>query len=103
MAKVMNLGVHCSECIHYQGIVRLCIAWLYRKEYCYYTQFLFMVIENVIISVDFGHKNDMSVETVFRIDKSRLIILSQKIIGCAKDFDTEEKRNDYLNKERCNL
>lgn len=25
----MNLGVHCSECIHYQGIVRLCIAWLY--------------------------------------------------------------------------
>lgn len=20
MAKVMNLGVHCSECIHYQGI-----------------------------------------------------------------------------------
>jgi hypothetical protein len=36
MAKVMNLGVHCSECIHYQGIVRLCIAWLYRKEYCYY-------------------------------------------------------------------
>lgn len=62
-----------------------------------------MVIENVIISVDFGHKNDMSVETVFRIDKSRLIILSQKIIGCAKDFDTEEKRNDYLNKERCNL
>lgn len=62
-----------------------------------------MVIENVIISVDFGHKNDMSVETVFRIDKGRSIILSQKIIGCAKDFDTEEKRNDYLNKERCNL
>lgn len=60
--------------------VRLCIAWLYRKEYCYYTQFLFMVIENVIISVDFGHKNDMSVETVFRIDKSRLIILSQRLL-----------------------
>lgn len=20
MAKVMNLGAHCSECIHYQGI-----------------------------------------------------------------------------------
>lgn len=38
MAKVMNLGVHCSECIHYQGIrsfmvsVRLCIAWLYKRE-----------------------------------------------------------------------
>lgn len=32
MAKVMNLGVHCSECIHYQGILRLCIAWLYRRE-----------------------------------------------------------------------
>lgn len=59
--------------------------------------------DNVIISVDFGHKNDMSVETVFRIDKGGSIILSQKIIGCAKDFDTEEKRNDYLNKERCNL
>lgn len=59
--------------------------------------------DNTIISVDFGHKNDMSVETVFRRDKSGLIVLSQKIIGCAKDFDTEEKRNDYLNKERCKL
>lgn len=59
--------------------------------------------DNVIISVDFGHKNDIAVETVFRKDKGGLIILSQKIIGCAKDFDTEEKRNDYLNKERCNL
>lgn len=44
-----------------------------------------------------------AVETVFRKDKGELIILSQKIIGCAKDFDIEEKRNDYLNKERCNL
>ena len=79
-----------------------CMA-LQKRILLLFTQFLFTVIENVIISVDFGHKNDMSVETVFRIDKSRLIILSQKIIGCAKDFDTEEKRNDYLNKERCNL
>ena len=59
--------------------------------------------DNVIISVDFGHKNDIAVETVFRKDKGELIILSQEIIGCAKDFDIEEKRNDYLNKERCNL
>ena len=59
--------------------------------------------DNVIISVDFGHKNDIAVETVFRKDKGELIILSQKIIGCAKDFDIEEKRNDYLNKESCNL
>lgn len=37
MAKVMNLGVHCSECIVVSAytikvFVRLCIAWLYRRE-----------------------------------------------------------------------
>ena len=45
-----------------------CMA-LQKRILLLFTQFLFMVIENVIISVDFGHKNDMSVETVFRIDK----------------------------------
>ena len=53
----------------------------------------------IIISVDFGHKNDIAIETVFRKDKSGLTILSQKVIGRADDFNTEEKRNKYLNNE----
>lgn len=32
MTKIMNLGAHYGECIHYQGILRLCIAWLYGRE-----------------------------------------------------------------------
>lgn len=55
---------------------------------------------DIIVSVDFGCKNDMAVETVFRKDKTGLTILSQNIIGRAEDFNTEEKRNNYLNKER---
>ena len=54
---------------------------------------------DIIISVDLGHKNDMAIETVFRKDKSGLTILSQKVIGRADDFNTEEKRNKYLNNE----
>ena len=55
---------------------------------------------DIIVSVDFGCKNDMAVETVFRKDKMVLTILSQNIIGRAEDFNIEEKRNSYLNKER---
>jgi hypothetical protein len=55
---------------------------------------------DIIVSVDLGCKNDMAVETVFRKDKMGLTILSQNIIGRAEDFNTEEKRNNYLNKER---
>jgi hypothetical protein len=54
---------------------------------------------DIIISVDFGHKNDIAIETVFRKDKSGLTILSQKVIVRADDFNTEEKRNKYLNNE----
>lgn len=54
---------------------------------------------DIIVSVDFGHNKDMAVETVFREDKSGLIILSQKIIGRRDDFNTEEKRNKHLNNE----
>ena len=54
---------------------------------------------DIIISVDFGHKNDIAIETVFRKDKSGLTILSQKVIGRADDFNTEERRNKYLNNE----
>ena len=52
----------------------------------------------MIISIDFGHKDDVSVETIFRKDKNVLTILSQKVISRADDFNTEEKRNNYLNK-----
>lgn len=54
---------------------------------------------DIIISVDLGHKKDMAIETVFRKDKSGLTILSQKVIGRADDFNTEEKRNKHLNDE----
>lgn len=55
-------------------------------------------VENMIISIDFGHKDDVVVETIFRKDKNGLTILSQKVISRADDFNTEEKRNNYLNK-----
>lgn len=55
--------------------------------------------ENKIICVDFGNNGDMAVESVFRKDKNRLTLLSQKIIGRSCDFDTEEKREKYLNNE----
>lgn len=35
---------------------------------------------DAIVSIDFGHKDDVTVETVFRKDKSRLTILSQRNI-----------------------
>ena len=40
MAKVMNLGVHCSECIHYQGIrpFMYCMA-LQKRILLLFTQF----------------------------------------------------------------
>ena len=66
------------------------------------TQFNLLPLEkcgDIIISVDFGHKNDIAIETVFRKDKRGLTILSQKVIGRADDFNTEEKRNKYLNNE----
>lgn len=53
----------------------------------------------MIISIDFGHKDDVAVETIFRKDKNGLTILSQKVISRADDFNTEEKRNNYLNKK----
>lgn len=47
---------------------------------------------DAIVSIDFGHKDDVAVETVFRKDKSGLTILSQKIVGHTDDFNTEKKR-----------
>ena len=35
---------------------------------------------DMIISIDFGHKDDITVETTFRKDKSGLTILSQRDI-----------------------
>ena len=58
---------------------------------------------DIIISVDFGHKNDIAIETVFRKDKSGLTILSQKVIGRADDFNTEEKRNRCLTVIICRI
>lgn len=53
---------------------------------------------DTIVSVDFGHKDDVAIETVFRKDKSGLTILSQKIIGRAEDFNTEKKRSNFITK-----
>lgn len=42
MAKVMNLGAHCSECIHYQGICPFmyCMA-LQKRILLLYTIFVY--------------------------------------------------------------
>ena len=49
--------------------------------------------------VDFGHGKDVSTKTVLKKRKDGLIVLSQEVIGLASDFNTEEKREKYLNNE----
>ena len=57
-------------------------------------------VENMIISIDFGHKDDVAVETIFRKDKNGLTILSQKVISRADDFNTEELIEHFKGKEK---
>ena len=52
-----------------------------------------------VVCVDFGHGNDVSTKTVLKKRKDGLIVLSQEVIGLASDFNTEEKREKYLNNE----
>lgn len=52
-----------------------------------------------VVCIDFGHGEDIATRTVFKKDKDTLIVLSQKVIGRASDFNTEEKRERYLNNE----
>lgn len=48
------------------------------------------------IGIDFGSKSDIAVETICRFEEGKLKIESSSIIGHSRDFNTEEKRNKYL-------
>lgn len=52
--------------------------------------------ENIIIAVDFGTKNDVAIETTGIIKNGVLFIKESKVIGKAKDFIKEEKRNAHI-------
>lgn len=60
--------------------------------------FLIPKPDNVVISVDFGQGEDIAEKVVFRKIGSLVDILSVEEIGKAKDFDTEEKINQYIEK-----
>lgn len=50
-----------------------------------------------IIGTDFGFGDDIAVEHVMTKDKDgKIMVVSSKIIGKAKDFDSEDKRNIYF-------
>lgn len=50
-----------------------------------------------IVGTDFGFGNDIAVEHVMTKNKDgKIIVVSSKIIGKAKDFDSESKRDSYL-------
>lgn len=51
-----------------------------------------------IVGTDFGFGDDMAVENVITKDKDgKITVVSSKIIGKTKDFDSEDKRNNYFN------
>lgn len=53
-----------------------------------------------IIGTDFGFGDDIAVEQVMTKDKDgKITVVSSKIIGKAKDFDSESKRDSYLKKK----
>lgn len=53
-----------------------------------------------IVGTDFGFGNDIAVEHVMTKNKDgKIIVVSSKIIGKAKDFDSESKRDSYLKKK----
>lgn len=52
---------------------------------------------NLVIGVDFGYGDDVSVETIIKRNMDGTVkIISQKIIGRAPEFN-EERINQYIN------
>ena len=52
---------------------------------------------NLVIGVDFGYGDDVSVETIIKRNRDGTVkIISQKIIGRASEFN-EERINQYIN------
>lgn len=52
--------------------------------------FLIPKPDNIVIGIDFGQGEDLSVKTIFRTEDGKPgKILSLEIIGKANDFDTE--------------
>lgn len=59
--------------------------------------FLIPKTDNIVIAVDFGAGDDKSVKTVFKREGDGTSkIVSVEVIGDAKDFDTEEKIDKYI-------
>lgn len=59
--------------------------------------FLIPKPDNIVIAVDFGVGDDKSVKTVFKRESDGTSkIVSVEVIGDAKDFDTEEKIDKYI-------
>ena len=53
---------------------------------------------DLIVNIDFGHGEDITVKTVIsRNEKGEMRILCCDRIGRASDFDTEKKRQEYIN------
>lgn len=53
---------------------------------------------DLIVNINFGHGEDIAVKTVMsRNEKGEIRILSCDRIGRTSNFDTEEKRQEYIN------
>lgn len=59
--------------------------------------FLIPKPDYTVIGIDFGQGEDVAVKVVYkRLNNGLLMVLSQEVIGDAKDFDTEEKINKHI-------
>lgn len=55
--------------------------------------------DNVVIGLDLGEGNDIAVKIIGqKMADGAMKIISCEYIGLAKDFDTEEKINKYIEK-----
>lgn len=55
--------------------------------------------DNILIGIDFGKGDDVAVKIVYkRLNNGLFMVLSREVIGKAKDYDTEEKINQYIKK-----
>lgn len=55
--------------------------------------------DNVVIGIDFGQGDDVATKVILKkVGKGLTEIVSIEKIGTAKDFDTEEKIDKYIEK-----
>lgn len=61
------------------------------------THFAQIEKDNLLIGIDFGCEDDgMAIETITSFQYGVINIVSSNIIGRAKDFRSQEKRDQYL-------